>query len=62
MLPAIQLHDQTSIRTDKIDDVLADFVLAPEFPALQMAVAQSAPKQLLGSGLRSPQTASSIDV
>lgn len=48
MLAAVQLHDQACIWADKISDVDIDLMLSPELPALQTAISQAVPQQLLG--------------
>lgn len=60
MLSAVELHDQASVRTDKIDDIQPDLVLTAELPALQPAISQVMPEQLLGVCLADAQAACSV--
>ncbi|KLD64669.1 hypothetical protein Y882_06180 [Dyella japonica DSM 16301] len=60
MLTAVQFQNQASIRTDKIDDIQPNLVLTAEFPALQAAISQVMPEQLLGVCLTDAQAACSI--
>ncbi len=62
MLPAVQFHNQVSIRAGEIGYVRTDFVLAAEFPALEVAMPQVMPKQLLGICLPDAQLARPVYV
>ncbi len=51
MLAAVDLDDQLLLQAEEIDDVRADGLLAAEFVACELAVAQGVPEELLGVGL-----------
>lgn len=48
MLPAIELDYELLIQTDKIDNVLANRQLTPEFQVLQPLSSNVAPQHTLG--------------
>lgn len=55
VLSPVKLHDQSNLRTAEIHDVVADWVLSPEFRSTYLPVPQSCPEHTLGIGLRSPK-------
>ncbi|KZC18475.1 hypothetical protein RHOFW104R3_36315 [Rhodanobacter denitrificans] len=62
MLAAIQFNDQHGLTANKINDVMIDLMLAAEFVAIQLPVAQMEPKLLLGIGHGLVQTTCPVDV
>jgi hypothetical protein len=55
MLPAVQLDDQPFFQTDKIDNVLSQWLLATEFETLDLPKTKFSPEQPLGVGGVFPQ-------
>ena len=54
VLPAIQLHNQLFLQTDKIDYVWADRSLPAKFTTIQLTHAQMAPENLFSIGEMTP--------
>jgi hypothetical protein len=48
MLPAIDLHDESLLVANEIDDVGADRSLPPKFDSIQLSRSQQTPEFLLG--------------
>jgi hypothetical protein len=51
MLPAVEFHDKTTLRTTKIYDEPSQRMLAAEFEPVQVTTSQMPPKQAFRVGL-----------
>jgi len=50
MLAAIDFHDKSRVRANKIHDVRPDRNLSPEAPVFKLAAAKAIPKSLFSFG------------
>jgi hypothetical protein len=57
VLPAVALHHQHALEAGKVEDVVAERMLAPELAAFELAIAQDLPQAPLGVRWFLPQAA-----
>jgi hypothetical protein len=60
VLAAVDLDDQLRLRTEEIDDLAADRLLAAEAPAMELLAAQTRPEAELGVGGGLPEAAGAV--